>query len=151
MKIDPNGKPLQIPNPSSVPPVKESDGSPNFSRVLGNTLHQQSSGAVQNAHMVSPITGPRPNVHHDIRTSARHTVDGLLDALDDYRIQLKNPDMSLRMIEPYVGRMGDLSDNARDVMDQLSGDHPVRSVLQEAIVQISKEIQKFKMGYYVDG
>ena len=151
MKIDPTGKPMQIITPDPAHVRNGTDEKSDFSKVLDDTMHHKKAGSAQKVHLANPAAGAAMRTHNDLHTSGWRAADGLLDALEAYRNQLANPEADLKMVEPCVDRMNDLCDKAQPLLARLSEENPVKSVIQETMVHISKEIERFNMGYYVDG
>lgn len=151
MKIDPTGKPLQTSPSNSVQSVKNRNGEADFANVLGKTLKQGEVQSIQASHGVQSVAGTALRIHGAFSTPEWRAADRLLDALEAYRTQLENPEASLKRIEPYMGRMSDLLEKIKPLMEDLPKENPVKAVLQETMVHISKEVERFNMGYYVDG
>lgn len=151
MKIDPNQKPLQISTPQTVKPMENGKEKPEFANVLGASMQPKSADSSQKTQFAPSVPTPDPRIQNPGQSAEWRATDGLLDALEAYRSQLKNPEASLRMIEPYVGRMKDLMDAHQPMLDEMSDGNPVKQILQQAMVHVSKEIERFHMGQYVDG
>jgi hypothetical protein len=150
MKIDPTQKPLPI-SPANTPPSHgEVEGKPGFARILSESMQNKPVAADGNSRLVPSVAAPVIMAQDHAQSSEWRTADGLLDALDAYRNQLIDKKSTLKMIEPYVERMKALFENAQPVLDQSAKENPVQHVLQQTMVHVSKEIERFNMGYYVD-
>jgi hypothetical protein len=150
MKIDPSQKPLPITPPNSVHSHGALEGKSEFAKVLGESMQQQAVAPKEKTGLAPSVTAPVIMARVLPRSSEWRTADGLLDALDAYRNQLMDQKSTLKMIEPYVERMKALFENAQPVLDQLPEGNPVQPVLQQTMVHVSKEIERFNLGYYVD-
>jgi hypothetical protein len=150
MKIDPSQKPLPINAPKTLQPAGEPEGKSEFARVLGESMQQKPIAPVDKTRFVPSVKAPDVKVPDHAQSLEWRTADRLLDALESYRNQLKDPNSNLRMVAPYVGRLKSILDEAQPVIDQLRSDNPVKDVLLQTMVHISKEIERFNMGYYMD-
>jgi hypothetical protein len=150
MKIDPSQRPLPITPPNTVHSHGTLDGKSDFARVLGESMQQQAVAPKEKPGLAPSVTAPLIMPQEPAQSPEWRTADGLLDALDAYRNRLKDPNSTLKMIEPYVARMKTLFEDAQPVLDQLPEGNPVQNVLQQTMVHVSKEIERFNMGYYVD-
>lgn len=150
MKIDPSQKPAPIHTPQTVQSSGGLEGKPEFAKVLGESMQQQAVEPAEKTPWVPSVAAPDIRVQDHDRTSELRTAEGLLDALDAYRNRLNDPGSSLKIIEPYVEKMKALFDAAQPVIDQMPSGAPVKQVLQQTLVHVSKEIERFNMGYYVD-
>jgi hypothetical protein len=150
MKIDPSQKPLPITRPNTVPSHGASQGKSEFAKVLGESMQHQAVAPQEKTGFAPSVTAPVFMAPEPARSTEWRTADGLLDALDAYRNRLMDPKSNLKMIEPYVDRMKALFENAQPVLDRLPEGNPVQPVLQQTMVHVSKEIERFNMGFYVD-
>jgi hypothetical protein len=151
MKIDPTEKQLQILSNHHVPSRPKSIENNNFAKVLKETVHKTAETQVQRAPITGPVAGPEMMIHYE--TTSRHwqVTDGLLNAMENYQKLLADPTASLRTIEPIVNKMKELSQSAQPLLEDLPKGHPVKAVAEEALVQMSKEIERFNAGLYIDG
>lgn len=150
MKIDPSQKPLPISPANAVPSNGEVEGKSGFAKILSESMQQRPVAAEGNARLAPSAVAPVIMAQDRAQVAEWRTTDGLLDALEAYRNQLIDKKSTLRMIEPYVEKMKALFENAQPVLDQLGKENPVQNVLQQTMVHVSKEIERFNMGYYVD-
>jgi hypothetical protein len=150
MKIIPNEqqKPI-IPSTATQHGDRSNTGS-GFAKVLNETV-QKPSGAVDDNHNVM-----RPSMASAIgratvsESSEISVAQGLLDALEDYQNLIGDPRVSLKMVEPCVEKMRLLSQGAESILERFPDGHPLKLVVGEALVHISKEMERFNGGYYVD-
>lgn len=151
MKIDPTQKPLQINTPQAAPSKSErNEGKSEFAEVLSTSIQQKSGGSCENTQCMPSVARPDIRIQNDALSAQWQTADGMLDALDAYRNQLGNPKASLKMVEPYVEKMKELLEGSQSVLVEMPEGNPVKQILEQAMVHISKEIERFNLGYYVD-
>ena len=151
MKIDPTEKQAALSNEKTVRPASGEKNALDFAKVLGNTVECANETTVQRGHLVGPMVGPDLRIPTENRLVEIQTAHRLIDALENYQKLINDPKANLKMIEPAVECMSDLSEKVGQILDQMPQGHPVRAIAQEAMVHISKEIERFNMGYYVDG
>jgi hypothetical protein len=149
MKIDPTDKQLRVISPNTVQHKTGTNDQQDFAKVLGESVQRASQAQVQKGQSMPPVSGPDMRIQREPVIPEVKTAHGLLNALEDYQKQLNNPEASLRMVEPLVKRMSSLFEETRPVLEKMPEEHPVKSVVQETLVHMSKEIERFKMGYYV--
>lgn len=152
MKIDPSEKQQRI---SSLPRVRTADrgGAENdFAKVLGDTVDKTSDTQKAKTDVVPPPLAPSMvrGIEPVPEVSASTTAHGLLNALERYQNLLTDPQASLKSIAPAVDDMRTLSKKASPILDDMPEGHPIKSVTREALLEVSKEIERFRAGYYVD-
>lgn len=154
MKIDPTEKQQHIISRNPAQQVDSANPNGEFSKILKDNVRKSSDlnagSDTGKCHLVqSPMTLnmgiPSMTESADCRTAL-----GLLDALENYQQLLKDPGANLRMVEPAVDKMRSLTENAQPILSRIPEGHPVKTVVQETLVHMSKEIERFNMGYYVD-
>ncbi len=150
MKINPGDNQQQLVSSTTVQSDENAKGVKDFSKVLQDTV-QKSSGSSHDGGQVSrPSLSPfigKPPVSKNPDVIA---ADGLLDALEKYQALLGDPDVSLKAVEPSLEKMRSVSESVEPWMAQLPDGDPVKKVIGEALVHISKEIVRFKGGLYID-
>lgn len=150
MKIDPSEKQQPIISPTTVRPVYSEDTKNNFTQILDDTVQKSSSAKVDQGGLLRPSIPPNiTNQPVSGKTESR-VAYGLLDALENYKALLEDPSANLKMVAPAVEKMRSLSKRMPSVLDQMDEKNPVKMVVKDALVHISKEIERFDMGYYVD-
>lgn len=152
MKIDPSEKQQHIISSPNVKPRSEVNNDIDFSKVLGDTVKKSSgtqthsNGTVQPSmppSMVMPIGMPQGD-------SMPTTAHGLLNALEKYQRLLGDPKATLKKIAPTVDDMTSLTRQVQPLVDRMPEGHPVKTLSQEALMEMSKEIERFNAGFYVD-
>jgi hypothetical protein len=151
MKIDPTEKQQQILSNQHFPSNSKSIKENNFAKVLKETVDKTAATQVQRAPLAGPVTGPEMIIHSETVSPHWQAADGLLNAMESYQKLLADPSASLRAIEPIVNNMKELSQSVQPVFENLPQGHPVKEVAEEALVHMSKEIERFNAGLYIDG
>lgn len=151
MKIDPTEKQQQILSNHHVPSRPKSIGENNFAEILKETVHKTAETQVQRAPLAGPVLGPEMMIHSETSRPHWQATDGLLNAMESYQKLLADPTASLRTMEPIVNKMKELSQSAQPILEDLPQGHPVKAVAEEALVHMSKEIERFNAGLYIDG
>jgi hypothetical protein len=151
MKIDPTEKQQQILSNNHVPSNPKSMEEKKFAKVLNETVQKTAETQVQRAPLAGPVARPEMFIHAETTSPHWQATDGLLNAMESYQKLLTDPSASLRAIEPIVNKMKELSQSAQSVIGELPQGHPVKAVAEEALVHMSKEIERFNAGLYIDG
>ena len=87
----------------------------------------------------------------DHGAQVQHRLGRLLDNLEQYQQLLGDRHVSLKAVAPAVDRLkGDMTDLTA-MLDHVGGDHPLKPLLNEALVIATKEVSRFESGDYVDG
>ena len=81
-------------------------------------------------------------------TAAAHK---LLDALNAYQQMLGDPEATLKMIQPAVDEMASQASGTLTMLDDMPDESPVKIILRETLTHVTREIDKFNSGFYVDG
>ena len=76
--------------------------------------------------------------------------DNLLDKLENYQKMLADPAVTLRMLQPAVEQMDKQAAATRELISSMPDEHPLKAIVQDTIVNITQEIERFNSGYYVD-
>lgn len=79
-----------------------------------------------------------------------YTATRLLDSLENYQRLLANPSTNLKQIQPMVDRMREVANETATFAEKMPEGHVVREVIEEALLQINKELVRFERGEYVD-
>ncbi len=123
-----------------------------FKAVLKNEVEKSSNTISQNQKMssigsISPIQlnmlAPTQNMPVIDR------VENLLNILDEYQQKLKDPNTSLKEIDPVVKQMEKEKDSLAPVVDSLAENDDLKEILTQALVASSLETIKFNRGDYI--
>lgn len=152
MKIDPTEKqqPIITSNTDAANSPNRAGSQNNFAEVLDDTIEKKSKTEVTNVQPTPKTMAPQINFQVESQKIDSRMAYGMLSALEDYQQLLKDPSADLKTIEPSVLALKDLSEKTQALLDQTSQPGAVQEVVEEALVHISKEIERFYMGYYID-
>ena len=152
MKIDPNEKLQHTTSSPGVKPMGGGDSDSDFAKVLGDTVQKSSGVQTRQSDTVQPSMAP--SMVMPIGTaqgdSESTTAHGLLNALENYQRLLGDPEANLKMIAPAVEDMKSITKKAQPILEKMPEGHLVKTLAQEALMEMSKEIERFNAGYYVD-
>ncbi len=125
-------------------------GKSDFASVL-----KESVQAPENNHDLtsSPVTPAmaymaiqQPAQSPDTRKAAQ----GLLDTLERYQKMLADPSANMKTLDPVVDKMKKHAEDLEPIMETLPGEDPVKGVIKETMMLISKEVARFNQGEYID-
>jgi exonuclease VII small subunit len=148
MKID-NADKCQPLNPQQINQSGSGDCRPDFAQVLQQTVRQSSSGNVipnSTAQSVRPtdIASPPEQV-----VLAVNQTGEILDTLNRYQQLLSSLETTLRQIQPVVEQLGNEALKMETSMNQLPKGHAVKAIMEETLIQVNQEIERFNQGVYV--
>jgi hypothetical protein len=149
MKIDSTDKLRQPANPTIAPTRQRQT---DFAAVFNETV--QKTGGVQNskAHSIQKSADTMMSwaVAPTSVSTPEASAHDLLDALECYQRVLSDPDASLKAVQPFVERMQKQAADVKPMIDELPDEHPIKSIIQEALLQVRQEADIFNSGHYVD-
>jgi hypothetical protein len=151
MKIDLTDKVQQL-SKQTVHNPRKNQRSNGFDSVLQDSIQKSNPPSGSLGHSVQRLMGPltfagvEPNSKNEEYTA----VQKLLDKLESYQQMLADPAATLKMIHPCVEKMEQKAASAEVLLNRMPDDHPLKMILEEVIQNISKEVEKFNTGYYVD-
>jgi len=99
---------------------------------------------------LQPAVGLSPVTPATGSTEPVQTVEQLLDTVEQYGQLLKDPESTLRAMEPTVKQMKIQVTLMNRLLQNLPTENPMRQVLEETRALVSGEIERFDAGYYVD-
>lgn len=152
MKIDPSEKQQHILSSPNVNPVGGNTTDSDFAKVLGDTVQKSSGAQTQSSGSVQPSMAPSMvmSIGHAQGDLESATAHDLLNALEKYQHLLGDSKTDLKTVAPAVDDMKSLAKKAQPILEKMQDGHPVKTVAQETLVEMSKEIERFRAGYYVD-
>ena len=151
MKVDPVKRSLPISRPVADE-LKSSQRPGGFDSVLQNTLNKSIESNGSRGSTITSIRGPlaptavSPNPEVPVEEAA----DNLLDKLEDYQQMLADPTVTLRMMLPAVEQMDKQAAATRELISSMPSGHPLKAIVQDTVANITREIERFNSGYYVD-
>ncbi len=123
-----------------------------FKAVLKNEVEKSSNTISQNQKMpsINNISPIQLNMLSSTQNSSIiERIENLLNILDEYQEKLKDPNFSLREIEPVIKQMEKEKENIVPVLDSIAEDDGLKNVLNHVLVTSSLETIKFNRGDYV--
>jgi DNA repair exonuclease SbcCD nuclease subunit len=123
-----------------------------FGAVLKNEV-EKSSNKISEPQRLPSLSGVSPVQLKMLSSEQNGTiidrVENLLNILAEYQQKLKDPQFSLREIEPLVKQMEKEKENMAPVLDSLVKDDGLKNILNHALVTSSLETIKFNRGDYI--
>ncbi|MBT8351814.1 MAG: hypothetical protein KJO26_11365 [Deltaproteobacteria bacterium] len=123
-----------------------------FKAVLKDEVDKSSNAISQNQKIpslsgISPIQlnmlSPTQN------SSIIERIENLLNILDEYQKKLKDPDASLKEIDPIIKQMEKEKENLAPLLESIKEDDGLKNVLNQVLVTSALETMKFNRGDYV--
>ncbi len=148
MKIDPTDKLQAVTKPGAVKP-NEKTGESDFASVFEQKVARSESPSQAPLPSVSPLMPPSLQTMSE-PMSMEKTAAGLIDSLERYQQMLADPTATLKDLSPVVENMKKQSDDAQKMLNSTAEDDPVKGVLQESVLVITKEVERFNLGVYVE-
>jgi hypothetical protein len=99
------------------------------------------------ANRVSAIRFQAPSAENK-RLTIEH-VDNLLNLLDNYRIQLADPQVTLRSMEPVIKMIDKEKEQLSSVLDSLAEADELKDIVNRTLVTASLEVMKYNRGDYI--
>ena len=152
MKIS-NGDEIQKSMYREPTPKNEKSTYKQFSEILKETLSPtQEDKPVSQGHPIIKASAPlkiQPAMALEENKSVLvEGIDKLLNTLEDYRLKLGNPQMSLKEVDPLVNRLDSENENLKPVLESLAEGEKLKEILNEVLVTTSLEVIKYKRGDY---
>ena len=134
-------------------PKKEDSNDKQFTEILKESLSptQKSEPVSQNHRILrsTPVVNIQPAMTlQENKSTVVERVYKLLTVLDDYRIKLGDPQMSLKEVDPVVKQLESENENLKPVLESLADGDKLKEILNDALVTASLEVIKFKRGDY---
>lgn len=123
-----------------------------FKAVLKDEVDKSSNVISQNQKIPS-ISGISPiqlNMLSPTQNSSIiERIENLLNILDEYQKKLKDPDASLKEIDPIIKQMEKEKENLAPILESIKEDDGLKNVLNQVLVTSALETMKFNRGDYV--
>lgn len=124
-----------------------------FGQVLSETVESRTPS-------LKTTTGPMPmsGVAHLQFDPMRNGVDRpllvskldqMLDLLDQYRMNLEDPRVTLRDMAPLTHEMESRLNELMPALDKLDQQDPLTPILNETLITATLEVRKFDNGWYI--
>jgi hypothetical protein len=150
MKI--SGTPQLRPDPPVTQNRREAiSADTDFQTILKQTVGcAAEKQAARVAHPLS-VQSTWPVVSSDAEAVLPLTdrIDRLVDRLENYRLKLADPQVSLRSIQPLLNDMAASSEKLAPKLAHLDEADPLRDILNRSLVMVSLEITRFNRGDYL--
>jgi len=111
-----------------------------------------------------PVAGPQPatwissmngvQMIGAVQFDKQNTLDrieNLIALLDQYRLKLADPGVTLRNIDPIIKKIHQETENLTPVLDSLPQDKDLKNIINQTLVTASLEVGKFYRGDYIAG
>ncbi len=152
MEIDPNGKILV--SVSSVKDNKTTEASGKTFETILKGLSGAPNPVNEGGKRTQKILDMSA-IQLDVFLSegelfAVERADKLLDILDEYQQKLANPEVTLRDIDPLIGKLEACNESLVSSVDSLVKGDKLRNILNQVVATSSVEILKFNRGDYVN-
>ena len=151
MKIESNPKIIAATNPQTKK-IEKNSLQRSFKQILTETIQPVTP---ENSKVVHQARIPELNPLQLSMTAKgleRPKITGkleqLLDILDQYRMHLENPQISLKEITPLTEDLAAKLKELEPVLDRLDQKDPLVPILNETLITATLEVKKFENGWY---
>ena len=151
MKIDGNDEILKSgynPKTSKNEQASEAD----FNHILKESVEKstETPSEIQPTTLLDPISAirfnPLSSQDNDITLDR---VENLLNLLEKYRQQLRDPQVTLKTIEPLMSTIAAEKDQLSEKLDSISNEDGLKDILNQTLITASLEVIKFNRGDYI--
>jgi hypothetical protein len=151
MKI--SGTPQVRPDPPVTQNRREAISTDtDFQTILKQTVGcaTEEKQATRVAHPLSvPSTRPIGPSDAEAVLPLMDRIDRLVDRLENYRLKLADPQVSLKSIQPLLNDMAASSEKLAPKLAHLDEADPLKDILNRSLVMVSLEITRFNRGDYL--
>ncbi len=126
-------------------------GDASFGAVFDDAVKTTIPKSEESVSAISLGAGVAPMGMNPFSASEGATVaqaERLIDLLADYKAKLEDPAVSLREIEPIMGRLDTMGRELVPKADALPANHALKEVLAQTLVTVTLELQRFNSGEY---
>jgi hypothetical protein len=134
--------------------TQESEKTPNtdFKNILKESVENSTKNPskMQPSTLMDPVSAIRfnPLSQQDKNITVKR-VDNLLNLLENYRKQLSDPHVTLRMLEPVINSIAKEKDQLSGLLDSLPNKDGLKDILNQTLITASLEVIKFNRGDYI--
>ena len=134
--------------------TQKSEATPNadFKNILKESVENstQNPSKIQPSTVMDPISAIRfdPLSPQDKNITVER-IDNLLNLLDKYHQQLRDPHVTLRTLGPVVGTIEKEKDQLSGLLDTLPSGDGLKDILNQTLITASLEVIKFNKGDYI--
>lgn len=130
----------------------QQDRKDDFKNILKASVERTmpDTGKIQSSPLANPVSAIRfqtPSPENK-RLTIEH-VDNLLNLLDNYRIQLADPQVTLRSMEPVIQMIDKEKEQLSSVLDSIAEEDGLKDIVNRTLVTASLEVMKYNRGDYI--
>ena len=125
------------------------DKTKDFASVLKAAAQDQQTDT---APVITPgrvVQQVAPGMEVNQKPGYEKTASFLIDTLETYQKILADPTANLKQVAPMVEQMRITADHTQNWVGKLQGDPALKGVIEEALIQMNKEIIRFDRGEYI--
>ena len=123
-----------------------------FGTILKESVEnvKQEVTGPQQTTFISSLNGVQMSTSSKFdRQYALDRIENLIGLLDQYRLQLADPGVTLRNIDPIIRKIDQETENLTPVIDSLPEDEDLKNIINQTLVTASLEVSKFYRGDYI--
>ena len=135
------------PKTAPQPPADKEFGS--ILKESVENVKKEDTGPRQTA-FINPLNGVQ------MRTLSKYDkqftldrIDNLIGLLDQYRLKLADPGITLKDIDSIIMKIDQETENLTPVLDSLPEDEDLKNIFNQTLVTASLEVSKFYRGDYI--
>ena len=151
MKINGNDEILKN-NYSPKTPNNEQTTDADFKNILKESVEKstQNPSEIQPTTLLDPTSAIRFNpLSTEDKNVTVERIENLLNLLENYREELKNPTVTLRTLEPIMNTIAKEKDQLSAKLDSISNEDGLKDILNQTLITASLEVIKFNRGDYI--
>ena len=152
MKIDGNDEILKSGDYTAKTPKNEPTTDADFKNILKESIEQptENPSEIQPTTLLDPISAIRFNpLSSQDKDITLDRIENLLNQLEKYRQQLRDPKVTLRTIEPILNTIASEKDQLSEKLDSISNEDGLKDILNQTLITASLEVIKFNRGDYI--
>ncbi len=134
--------------------TRKNEKTPNadFKNILKESVENapKNPSKIKPSTLMDPVSAIRFNplsTQDKIITIDR--VHNLLNLLDNYRKQLRDPHVTLRTLEPLMNTIAKEKNQLSGLLDSISNEDGLKHILNQTLITASLEVIKFNRGDYI--
>jgi hypothetical protein len=151
MKIDGSDEILKNGHTAKTP-KNEQKTDVDFKNILKESVEKSTENPPETrpTTLLDPISAVRfsPTSPQDNHITVERA-ENLLNLLENYRQELKNPNVTLRTLEPIVNRIAAEKDQLSEKLDAIPNADGLKDILNQTLITASLEVIKFNRGDYI--
>ena len=151
MKIDGNDEILKS-GYNAKTPINEQTTDADFKNILKESVEKSTENPpeIQPTTLLDHISAIRFNpLSTQDKNITVERVENLLNLLEKYRQQLKDPKVTLRTLEPIINAIGEEKNQLSVKLDAISNEDGLKDILNQTLITASLEVIKFNRGDYI--